>query len=143
MTYTERFSEGNAVLADINPASYTSEQNTGAVSFANYARGVVLIHAGVLGQDVDIDVEQSTTAAGTPKAFDSNAKDIPLTATTDNNTISVIEINADEFGVANGYYFLNVECPPAGPSSIFSVLVLGTVPRFKPVPTTTLDSVTD
>lgn len=142
--YTERFSEGAALLGSINPASYNSEQNTGYVSFANYARGVVIIHAGVLGQNVDVDIEQATDTSGTSaKAFDSNGKDITLTATTDNNTVSVIEINADEFDVANSFLTLNVEATPAGSSSIFGVQIWGTVPRFKPVATTNLDSVTD
>ncbi len=142
--YTERFSEFAAYLGGINPASYNSEQNSGYVSLANYHRAVILIHAGVLGQNVDVDVEQATDTSGTsPAAFDSNSKDITLTATTDNNTVSVIEIRCEEFDIANLKDCINLEMTPAGSSSIFGAQIWGIAPRFKPVPTTNLDTVTD
>ena len=53
MSYTQRFTEGAALLAAINPASYNSVQDTGFVSLANYQRAVIIIHAGVLGGDLD------------------------------------------------------------------------------------------
>lgn len=143
MSYTERFTEGFELLAKIDPASYNAEQNTGYVSFANFARGIILIHAGVIAGNLDVDVEQGTDTSGTgAKAFDSNGKDITITATTDNNTVSAIEINASEFDVANSFDCLNVEVTP-GAAGIFEVQVWGTEPRFKPVATTNLDSVTD
>lgn len=144
MSYTERFSEVHAVLGTINPASYNSEQNSGYVSFANYHRGVIVIHAGVLGQDVDVDVEQATSTAGAgAKTFDSGNKDITLTATTDNNTVSIIEIKSAEFDVAGAFDCLNLEMTPAGSSSIFGAIIYGIESRFMPVPTTNVDTVTD
>jgi hypothetical protein len=144
MTYTQRFSEGAAYLGGINPASYTSEQNTGYVSLANYHRAVIIIHAGVLGQNTDIDIEAAQDTSGTgPGSFHSGAKDILLTATTDNNTVSVIEIKTEEFDIAGGDDCINVEAIPAGASSIFGVQIWGLEPRYMPVPTTGLDSVTD
>ena len=142
--YTERFSEVAAYLGGINPASYTSEQNSGYVSLANYHRAVIIIHAGVLGQNVDIDIEAAQDTSGTgPGSFDTASKDILLTATTDNNTVSVIEIRTEELDIAGGDDCINVEATPAGASAIFGVQIWGLVPRFAPVPTTTLDSVTD
>jgi len=142
--YTERFSEMAAYLGGINPASYTSEQNSGYLSLENYHRAVIIIHAGVLGQNVDVDVEEGTDTSGTGvQTFDAGGKDITLTATTDNNTVSVIEIRTEECDVPNGYSCINLEMTPAGASAIFGAQVWGFVSRYKPVPTTTLDSVTD
>lgn len=144
MGYTERFSERAALLADIDPASYSSEQNTGYVSLALYNRAVVIIHAGVLGQNVDVDLEQATDTSGTSaKPLDSGGKDITLTATTDNGTVSVIEIRGEELDVSNGFDCINLEMTPAGSSSIFGAQIWGFVPRYAPVSTTTLNSVTD
>lgn len=143
MPVTERFSEYAAYLGGINPASYTSEQNSGYVSFANYARGVIICHAGVLGQNVDFDIEQGKVSGGSPKPFNAASKDFTWTATTDNNVKSVIEINAEEFDVTGGFFTLNVEATPAGASSIFCVEIWGLEPRFQPVPVTTLHEVVD
>lgn len=144
MLATERFSEVAAYLGGINPASYSSEQNSGYVSLANYHRAVIIIHAGVLGQNVDVDIEAAQNTAGTgPGSFDSGSKDITLTATTDNNTVSVIEIRTEELDIAGGDCCINLEMTPAGASSIFEAEIWGLVPRFAPVPTTNVDSVTD
>ncbi len=142
--FTERLSEVLYPLGKINPASYNAEQNTGYVNVANYHRVWIVIHAGVLGQNVDVDVEQALDTSGTsPKTLAAGSKDITLTATTDNNTISAIEIRGEEFDVANAYDCVNLEMTPAGSSSIFGAIVYGAVPRFAPVPTTNYDSVTD
>ncbi|MFA5714392.1 MAG: hypothetical protein WC998_01455 [Candidatus Paceibacterota bacterium] len=145
MEYTQRFSEGAAVLAVINPAAYTTEQNTGYVSLANYHRAAIIIHCGTLAGNLDIDIEEATTTAGAgAQTFDAGGKDLALVGTTDNNTVSIIEIRTEECDVDDHYDCINVELTPAGQASdIFSVLVLGLEPRFKPVPTTLVDSVTD
>jgi len=143
MAYMERFTEHAALLATIDPASYSTEQNTGYVSLANYHRAVVLIHCGVIGGNLDIDIEQATDTSGTSaKSFDSGGKDIAKTATTDNNTVSAIEIRNEELDIANKFDCINVEVTPAS-AGIFGVQVYGLAPRFKPVPTTNLDTVTD
>jgi hypothetical protein len=142
--YTARFSEQAAYLGGINPASYSAEQNSGYVSLANYHRTVIIIHAGVLGQDVDVDVEAAQDTSGTgPGSFNSAGKDITLTATTDNNTVSVIEIRTDELDIAGGDDCINLEMTPAGASSIFGAQIWGFEPRYAPAATTNLDSVTD
>lgn len=143
MLATERFSEVVSLLGTIHPASYNSEQNTGYVSLANYHRAVVVVHAGVIGGNLDIDIEQGTDTDGTgAKALDSNSKDITKTATTDNNTVSLIEIKNHELDVAGGFDCINVEVTPAG-AGIFAVEVWGLSPRYAPVATTNVDTITD
>jgi hypothetical protein len=142
MSMTELFSETHALLAQINPASYAAEQNTGYVSLANYHRAVIIIHAGVLGGDLDVDIEEATSTAGTgAQSFDAGGKDVTV-HNADDNLVHVIEINADELDITDGYKCINVEATP-GAGSIFGVQIWGTVPRFAPVSTTGLNGVTD
>ena len=142
MSYTERFTEAWALLGSIDPASHSTEQNTGYLSCANYHRVVVLIHCGVIGGDLDIDVEESVNTDGDdPASFDAGGKDVTKTGTTDNDTVSAIEIKGDEFDVDNARDCLNIEVTP-GAAGIFGVQVWG-LADYKPVPTTNLDSVTD
>ena len=141
MGYTERFSERWALLAVINPASHSTEQNAGAVSCANYSRVVAIIHCGVLGGDLDIDVEEAVTTTGALASFDAGGKDITKTATTDDDTVSVIEIKGEEFTVVSAYDCINVEVTPAA-AGIFGVQIWG-LADFPPASTTNLDTVTD
>lgn len=144
MAVTERVSERMVRLGGINPASYTSEQNSGYVSLANYHRAMIYINAGVLGQDLDIDIEEGlNTSGGTPQTHDAGSKDTTLIATTDNNAKIMIEIRPEELDIADGYHCINVEVTPAGSSSIFAVDIFGVDPRFEPVPTTALHEVVD
>jgi hypothetical protein len=140
---TERFSEIAALLGKIDPASHSAEKNTGYVDLANYARAVIIIHCGVIGGDVDVDIEEATSSAGAgAQSFDSGGKDVVKTATTDNNTVTVIEINSDELDLADGYHYLNVEATPAS-AGIFAVEIWGVAPAYAPVSTAALDAVVD
>lgn len=144
MSYTERFSEVHDLLACINPASYQSEQNTGYVSLKNYHRLAIVCHAGVLGQDVDFDIEAAQDTSGTGAgSFDSGSKNFTWTATTDDNARTIIEIRPEELDIDGNDCCINVEATPAGASAIFCVQVWGIEPRFAPVPTTLLDAVVD
>lgn len=141
--YTERYSEVWSLLATIDPASHSAVQDTGYVSLANYHRGLIVVHTGVLGGNLDVDVEQAiNTSGGSAKTLDSGNKDIALVATTDDDTVSVIEIRTAELDVDNRFDCINVEVTPAS-AGIFSVQLWGGVSRYQPVPTTNLDSVTD
>jgi len=141
--YTARFTEQAMLLADIAPASHSTEQNTGYVSVAGYHRVFVLIHSGTLGGNLGIDMEQATDTAGTSaKALDAGGKDVDLVATTDDDEVNVIEIRTEELDVPNGFDCLNVEATPAS-AGIFGVQIWGFVPRHAPPATTALGSVTD
>lgn len=145
MVYTARFSEqwelvdfvyGDAVAA-------ATETNTGQINIGNYIRLVVIIHPVDVNDALDVDIEQAASSTGVLKALDSNSKDITV-ATADTKP-SVIEIRPDEFDVANGYEYLNVEVTTAntgGNGNDFAVEIWGE-PVYKPAATTNLDSVTD
>ena len=143
--YTARFSElyelidvlyGDAVAA-------ATESNTGLVDISGYSRVVAIIHPVDVNDALDVDCEQATSSTGTPKALDSNSKDITV-ATTDTKP-SVIEIRPEEFDMANKYDHLNIEVTTAntgGNGNEFVVEIWGE-PVYKPAATTNLDSVTD
>jgi len=138
--YTEKYWETHQLLGHIHPATYTTEQNTGYFDCSTFHRLAIVIHSGVLAVNLDIDIEQATDTAGAgAKTFNAGTHDTLITATTDNDTIVVIDVSTDEFDVDGGFDCLNVECTPAGQSNdIFSVEVWGIVPRFAAVPTTAL-----
>lgn len=139
--YTERFSEVWSLLGDIVAANATTEQNTGYVSLANYHRAMIMVVPISLGGDLDVDVEQGTTTAGAgAKTVDSGNKDITVAST--DTAPSIIELRTEELDVTGGFDCVNVEVTP-GAASYFSVTLWGGVPRFAPVSTTNLDSVTD
>lgn len=140
MSYTERFTERWELLGKISPASHTTEQNTGAMSFENIVRAVVIINCGVIGADLDIDIEEAVSSTGALQSFDGGGKDVVI-PNADDNTVTCIEIKAEEFDVAGGYSYLNVEATP-GAASIFSVEVWGEV-AYPPASVTGLDSVVD
>ena len=139
--YTERFSEVWSLLGQIRAVEATTEQNTGYVSLANYHRVMVEILPVSLTGALDVDVEQATTTAGAgAKTLDSGGKDVTVAQA--DTTPSIIEIRTEELDVTGGFDCINVEVTP-GAASYFWVSIWGGVPRFAPVPTTNLDSVTD
>ena len=142
MGYTERFSEQAALLGTIYCAASTGEKNTGYLSLENYNRAVVIIHpVNMNSQTIDVDLEQGTDTSGTSaKTFNSGGKDITIAAA--DTKPSVIEIRTEELDVDGGFDCINVEATPSG-SCTFVVELWGLEPRYKPVSTTNLDSVTD
>jgi len=139
--YTERFSEVWSLLGQIRAVAVATEQNTGYVSLANYHRAMIIVIPVSLGSDLDVDVEQGTTTAGAgAKTVDSGGKDITVQST--DTTPSIIELRTEELDVTGGFDCVNVEVTPTV-ASYFWVGIWGGVPRFAPVSTTNLDSVTD
>lgn len=137
----EQFSEVAALLAKVDPASHSAVKNSGYVDLANYARAVVIIHCGVIGGDVSVVLTEAKDTAGTgAQSLDSGSKNVTKTATTDNNTVTVIEINSDELDVSNGYHCVNVAATPAS-AGIFSLQIWGVAPAYAPVSTASLDAV--
>ena len=138
-TYTERFSEQHEVLAQLDPHVYgAGEQNTGYVSCRDYHRIAVLILTGAMSAAVDVDIEEATDILGAgAQQFDAGGKDVNMT---EQSTCYIIEIRGEEFDTANNYDALNVELTFTDNAEI-AVLVLGTVPRFKPVGVTQVNVV--
>lgn len=145
--YTARFSEYAEFLGNIygNGVAANTVSDTGNLLLENYHRAAIIIHPISLNDALDVDVEEASDAtAGTRQQMDGGGKDITVAAA--DTAPSVIEIKTEELDVNNGFAYLNVEITTAntgGGSNYFVAEVWGLVPRYKPVPTTNLDSVTD
>jgi len=135
--YTTNFTETHELLAVINPASYSAEQNTSYFSCENVHQFVAILHVGLTASGtVDLDIEQATTDGGTPKNV--TGKSITQLAATDDNVVVAVNVKAADLDVANDYKWVRIEVTPSG-TSIFGVEVWGVTQRYVPVGTTLLE----
>ena len=142
MPYTERFTEVHQLLATIYAANVAAEQNSGYVDIGTFHRAVIIIHPLALTAALNVDIEEATDTLGTsPQAFQAAGHDITVAAA--DTEPSVIEIRTEECDVNDHYHCINLEITPAGATEYFVAEIWGVIPRFAPVSTAALDSVTD
>lgn len=144
--YTQRFSEYSDLLARIDPASYSGEQNSGRVSLANYRRAAIVLSVGAIGTSatLDLQLEQADAASG------GTLKDVTgklITQLTDSpdddNKVVIIEVRSEELDTSNGFEYINVEVTGANAATIYGLLVFGLEPRFAPVSVANVEEVVD
>lgn len=135
MIYTERGTEVVIPLGVIRPASYTADQDTGWLALDLYNRAVVILHCGVIGSALYVDVHEATDLSGSGEGeYADSDKDLDVDAA-DSNTWHVIEIRPEEL-TPNHHHCIKVTVSGDGQTaSIYSLEVLGTVPRYAPVST--------
>lgn len=143
-SHNERFSEVNALLATIYPASYSAEQNTAWISMENYERLFVKITAGNIGTSLAVDIEIATDALGSNLHTLKSATTLTEAGTDDNSSVG-IEIRAEELSKPSGapskeYTHIRVEVIPTG-ATLLSVDVFGFAPRRAPVDTSVWDEI--
>jgi hypothetical protein len=145
MSYTERFTEGWAIIDQIGPGTYTTEQNSGWNAAANYSRFAVVILTGTItsGGTVDCDIELATDSSGTGGPTTMTSKSITQLTSADSNKRVVIELRPEEF-IQSGtsYDYFQVELTCATQNCVVAVLVLGYT-MYKPASTTGIDEVVD
>lgn len=126
-------SEQIAVLATINPASQgAGTTNSGWVSMANVHRVMALIEVGTFGASATVDakVQQAQDTSGT------GAKDITgkalaqMLAAGGNNKQAIINVEAQELDVANGFDCVQLSVTVGTAATGTSAVVLGVNPRF-------------
>lgn len=142
MSATELFSENFNIIARLDPASQTVEQNTARFDMGLYNRIFILLHTGLLATNatLNVDVEQHTAATG-GSTKNVTGKSITALTDADDNKLIGINLAAEELDVAGGYHFVSVEVIPAVGAAIFGVLVFAGDASYKPVPTTNFDEV--
>ena len=141
MSYTENFTEVNALLANLTVNASAAEQNTGYVEVGDYHRVFVQVIPVDLGGDLDVDIEEATDTTGTGvQAFQDGDFDVTVAAADTNPT--AMNIQTEQFDVSDGYDAINVEVTP-GAASTYVVQVFGCVPRKPPVPTTNWEEVVE
>lgn len=146
MLATERFSEIAYPLAHEPADSQTVEQNTAWIFAGNYHRFAILVSLGdmVTNATFDVQIEQAQDSGGTGVKDVAGKGLTQLTqASGDGNGLFIIELKTDELDVNGGFEYFRVEMLPAAAAVEFSVIVLGLVPRFAPVPTTNWGEIVD
>jgi hypothetical protein len=146
MSYTERFSERNEVLAHIPPDSETTAVTSGWLLMENNHRAVSLILVGdmVATSTLDATLTQASDALGTgAKAITGKAITQLTAAGGDGDQVVMIELRSEELDVTGGFEYILLTITPAVAAVEFGALVLGTEPRFKPVATTNVAEIID
>jgi hypothetical protein len=144
--FTERFSETHEVLAHMPADSETTEQNTGWLFAGNHHRFVVLGSVGEMQASAtfDIDIEQASDSTGTGVKAVSGKSITQLTqAGGDGDQVVMLELKGTELDVSGGFEYFRVEVTPAVAAVEFALIVLGIVPRFAPVSTSTVEEIVD
>lgn len=145
--YTARFTEQVAFLDRMDPDSFpAAEYNSGYNLLQQYHRAVVILMVGDMGTGatVDMDIEQATDTSGTGAKAISGKSITQLTqAGSDSNKVVVVEIRTEELDVDGGFDCINAEVTVGTEAVELALLILGTEPRYPPVPTTTLEEVVD
>lgn len=153
MSYTQRFTEDNALLATYNADS----QGVGTVVSAyvdmeTYHRAVLLLNVGDMGALATLNVQllQATSAAGAgaktiaDKAATGTKSITQLTqAGGDGNDNLGVELQTEELDVDGGFNFIAVQVVVAVAAVEMGWVLLGTNSRYKAVPTTNFAEIID
>jgi hypothetical protein len=138
-------SEAAAILGVVDPdATAASTVTSDWCDMGKFKKAMAIILAGALGSSATLNakIEQATDSSGT------GAKDITgkaITALTDAGSDSdkqaVINVDASELDVANGFDHIRLSMTVATATSDIAGLVLGFEPRFGPASDNDLASV--
>ncbi len=130
-----KFSERNAILATMDPASVAASTVLSAwVPVQKFHSLAALINTGVLGASATLDAKfrQATDATGT------GAKDVTGKALTQivkasgDNKQAVIEVRGDELDISNGFGWVALSVTVGTAASIFGATLIGTNARYVP-----------
>lgn len=129
-----RFTERNAILATINPASQgVGTANSGWIPVALFHQIAALLAIGVFGASATVDAkfQQATNGSG------AGAKDITgksltqLLAGGGNNRQAVIEVRPEDLDTNNGYTHVQFSVTVGAASTLISAFIVGALPRFQ------------
>lgn len=152
MSYTQRFTEDNTLLAAYNADSQGIGTVVSAyVDFETYHRGVLLLDVGDMagGATLDVQLLQATDNAGggaktiANKAGGTKSITQLTQAGGDGDDNLAIELQTEELDVDGGFNFVAVQQIVAAAAVEMSWWLLGTNSRFKPVPTTNFTEIID
>ena len=130
-------------LAKIDPASYTTAQNTGWIDISGHYRVAALILVGAIAASgtFNAKLEAATSAAGA-NATDITGKAIAQQADTADNLLHLIDLEISELNFQNqAFTHVRLTLTPATAATIVGAVLLGYNPRYLPVPQTLYSSV--
>lgn len=135
MHQSNRFSDRNAILSTIDPASISAGTVlSGWVPVARFHRIAALIVTGALGTSATIDAKlrQATDSSGTG-AKDITGKSITqLVKASHDNKQAIIEVQADDLDTTNGFTHVALSLTVGTASSIAAAVLLGVNGRYLP-----------
>ena len=145
--YTMRWTEREATLAVIDADAYAiGVYNTAWADMSVYHRAVAFLNVGDMaqGSTVDLLLQEATDAAGAGAQAIAGKAITQLTqAGGDGDDICIIELRSEELDENNAFRFVRAVLTVAGGASDAFVLVLGTVPRYLPVPVANVTEIID
>ena len=143
MSYTERFSEVNAVLETLDSdARAAGNYNTGWVSVSTYHRVAVILNTGDMAGTATLDliIQEAQSAAGLNVAAIAGKAITQLTqAGGDANDTVIMELRMEE--LTPGFDFIRAQATVANAAVDMAVVILGIIPRYPPVPLTNVTEV--
>lgn len=130
--FTERFSEGYALLDVINPISTSTAINGTWTQVGKFNRLIAKLQVGLIaaGGTLDFKIEQATNGAG---AGAKPLKSITQLADTADNVQRWIEVKDEELDVNGGFDYVRITITGATAASLVSAELLGFIGRYEPV----------
>jgi hypothetical protein len=145
MSFTERFSEVNRVFGGLNADQRAAgNYNTAWSDVSEHHRAAILLNVGPMaaGATLDLIVQEAQDNAGTGVQAIAGKAITQLTqAGGDQNDFVIIEVRMEE--LTPGYGFIRAQLTVAVDAVDLGVWVLGTIPRYPPVPLTLVTEVVD
>lgn len=132
-TYTEKLSQQLNVIGQYNPASISaSTVLTASIDMKAHRRVLFIVQCGVLGSSatVDFSITQSATSSGTYVAISPTKSITQLVKATNDNSIALIEIAAEE--LTQGQRFIKGNIVVGTAASIVGVIALASDDRYHP-----------
>jgi hypothetical protein len=134
---SSRMSQRLGLLAALNPASVAAGTvTTGWVDASKCEEILAVISTGALGANgtVDAKMQQATSAAGAGAKDIANKAIAQLTqaGSDKSNKQVLIDLQAQELDVQNGFQFVRLSVTTATAASQLSAVLLGSMSRFGP-----------
>lgn len=104
---------GDGPEGDHNGAAITGDW----INMKLYDKVLIVMHSGELGADIDFQVEQATSDGGTEK--DISGKTTTFTNGTDENSLKVMEVRAEELDTTNNYDWIRLQADDPGGASTY------------------------
>lgn len=147
MSYTERFTEGFALLAHEPADAFAAgTYNSAWVDVENYHRGVLLLSVGTMAATATLNclIQEAQDAAGTGAANIAGKTITQLTqAGGDGDDAVAIEWRSIEMNQNNDSKFIRVQVTVANAQVELAYMLFGDCSRYKPVPTTNFTEIVD
>lgn len=130
-----KFSEKNAILATLDPASVgPTTVTTGWASMANVHSLCALIQTGIMGASATVDakLQQATDSSGTGAKDVTGKAIVQILKAAGDNKQATIELRDTDLDTNNGFAYVRLSVTVGVAASIVGAAVIGCNPIFIP-----------